>query len=39
MRVAFGSMRLTKDIDFDRDQRIGQDTLVRNLDRMLIRCH
>lgn len=38
MRVAFGSMRLTKDIDFDRDQRIGQDTLVRNLDRMLIRA-
>jgi predicted nucleotidyltransferase component of viral defense system len=38
MRAAFGSMRLTKDIDFDRDQTISQDTLKKNLERMLIRA-
>ncbi|HSV50525.1 MAG TPA: nucleotidyl transferase AbiEii/AbiGii toxin family protein [Burkholderiaceae bacterium] len=38
MRVAFGSMRLTKDIDFDRDQTISQDALKKNLERMLVRA-
>lgn len=38
MRAAFGSMRLTKDIDFDRDPTISQDTLKRNIERMLVRA-
>lgn len=38
MRASFGSMRLTKDIDFDRDQTISQDTLKKNLERLLLRA-
>ena len=38
MRAAFGSMRLTKDIDFDRDSTISQETLKKNLGRLLVRA-
>lgn len=38
MRAAFGSMRLTKDIDFDRDPTISQDALKKNLERSLLRA-
>lgn len=38
MRAAFGGMRLTKDIDFDRDRTISQDALKKNLERMLVRA-
>lgn len=37
MRAAFGSMRLTKDIDFDRDPTLAQDTLKKNIERVMIR--
>jgi predicted nucleotidyltransferase component of viral defense system len=38
MRAAFGSVRLTKDIDFDRDGTISQETLKKNLGRLLVRA-
>jgi predicted nucleotidyltransferase component of viral defense system len=38
MRVAFGSMRLTKDLDFDRNNTIRQTTLKRGLERDLLRA-
>jgi hypothetical protein len=38
MRAAFGSMRLTKDIDFDRDQTISQESLKKSLERSLLRA-
>lgn len=38
MRAAFGGMRLTKDIDFDRDNTISQETLKKNLGRLLVRA-
>ena len=38
MRVALGSMRLTKTVDFDRDRRISQESLAKNLGRMLVRA-
>jgi predicted nucleotidyltransferase component of viral defense system len=37
MRAAFGSMRLTKDVDFDRDSTISQDALKKSLERLLVR--
>ena len=38
MRAVFGSLRLTKDIDFDRDDTIGQKTLETGLLRSLMRA-
>ncbi len=38
MRAAFGSMRLTKDIDFDRDPTISQDALKGALQKNLVRA-
>ena len=38
MRGAFGSMRLTKDIDFDREQTLSQEALKRGLRTQLIRA-
>jgi len=38
MRAVFGSLRLTKDIDFDRDDTIGQKTLEAGLVRSLMRA-
>lgn len=38
MRAAFGSTRLTKDIDFDRDPSLSQDTLKRTLEKSLTRA-
>ncbi|TWO68075.1 nucleotidyl transferase AbiEii/AbiGii toxin family protein [Caenimonas sedimenti] len=38
MRASFGSLRLTKDIDFDRDESIQQATLKKNLERLLVRA-
>lgn len=38
MRAAFGSMRLTKNIDFDRDKTISQTSLRRGLERDLLRA-
>lgn len=38
MRAAFGSMRLTKDIDFDRDPSLSQDALKRGLANNLVRA-
>jgi len=38
MRAAFGSLRLTKDIDFDRDSSLGQDALKKSLERLLMRA-
>lgn len=38
MRAAFGSMRLTKDIDFDRDPSLSQDALKKGLVNNLTRA-
>ncbi|MBX3585193.1 MAG: nucleotidyl transferase AbiEii/AbiGii toxin family protein [Ramlibacter sp.] len=38
MRAVFGSMRLTKDIDFDRDETISQAALKKGLGRLLVRA-
>jgi predicted nucleotidyltransferase component of viral defense system len=38
MRVAFGSIRLTKDIDFDRDESISQAALKKGLGKLLVRA-
>lgn len=38
MRAAFGSLRLTKDLDFDRDESLSQATLKKNLEKLLIRA-
>ncbi len=38
MRAALGSMRLTKDIDFDRDLSLSQDVLKRGLRKHLLRA-
>jgi predicted nucleotidyltransferase component of viral defense system len=38
MRAVFGSLRLTKDIDFDRDETISQKTLEAGLSRSLLRA-
>ena len=38
MRAAFGSIRLTKDIDFDRDETISQATLKKGLAKLLVRA-
>jgi len=38
MRATFGSTRLTKDIDFDRDSRLSQDALKKGLSRLLVRA-
>lgn len=38
MRAVFGSMRLTKDIDFDRDPSLSQEALKRSLSGNLLRA-
>lgn len=38
MRAAFGSLRLTKDIDFDRDSSLSQDALKKGLLNNLVRA-
>ncbi len=38
MRAAFGSIRLTKDIDFDRDDTISQASLKKGLGKLLVRA-
>jgi len=38
MRAVFGSMRLTKDIDFDRDPTLSQDSLKKSLLKSMTRA-
>lgn len=38
MRAAFGSLRLTKDIDFDRHESLSQEALKKGLTKMLVRA-
>ena len=38
MRVVFGSMRLTKDIDFDRDLSVSLDSAIKSLPKALLRA-
>jgi len=38
MRAVFGSLRLTKDIDFDRDPSLGTENLKAGLPRALVRA-